>query len=90
MFTWMNKQGVRSDEGFEVQSTGRFTIEYREQGKVITISVEPGLSGGPCVLLEDKPFRFWDDCNIQNSSEEQKRLLNNFIAAMKFQGLGVL
>lgn len=30
MFSWMNKQGVRSDQGFEVQFTDRFTAEYRE------------------------------------------------------------
>ncbi len=26
MFTWLNKQGVRRDKGFEVQQAGRFEI----------------------------------------------------------------
>jgi hypothetical protein len=45
MFTWLNKQGVRSDEGFEVQSTGRFDAEYRERGKVINLAIESGVNG---------------------------------------------
>lgn len=46
MFTWLNKQGVRSDRGFEVQHTGRFDAEYSEGGQVVELYVESGLDGG--------------------------------------------
>ena len=49
MFTWLNKQGVRSDQGFEVQRTGRFEAEYYEGGKVINLEVESGVNGGTAV-----------------------------------------
>ena len=52
MFTWLNKQGVKSDAGFEVQFTGRFDAEYREAGKVMSIYVESGIHDGQaCVIL---------------------------------------
>ena len=51
MFTWLNKQGVRSDRGFEVQFTGRFDAEYREGGRIVELYVESGLSGTPFKVL---------------------------------------
>ncbi|MDD3765167.1 MAG: hypothetical protein PHP86_17870 [Nevskiales bacterium] len=89
MFTWLNKQGVRSSSGFEVQTTGRFTIEYREAGRVITVDVEPGIQGGPCVSINDNAFERWDNSSVRNSAEEQARLLKNFKDAMAFQGCPV-
>jgi hypothetical protein len=89
MFTWINKQGVKSDQGFEVQSIDRFSIEYRECGKVLTIHVEHGFCGGPCVLIDDDAFNFWDGSKVLISPAEQRRLLYNFTEAMKFQGIGV-
>ena len=87
MFTWINKQGVRSSQGFEVQFTGRFTAEYREGGRVISVSVEQGLSGGPCISIEGAAFARWDGSASTNSAGEQQRLLANFKEALKFQGL---
>jgi hypothetical protein len=29
-FTWLNKQGVESDEGLVLQRVDRFAFEYRE------------------------------------------------------------
>ncbi len=37
MFTWINKQGVKSSKGFIVQSVARFKIEYREGNKCQSI-----------------------------------------------------
>jgi hypothetical protein len=90
MFTWLNKQGVRSDEGFEVQRTGRFDAEYSEGGKVVSVEVQSGLSGGlPCISIDPKAFMRWSD-GTPISSAEQGRLLRNFRAAMEFQGLKVV
>ena len=89
MFSWLNKQGVRSTEGFDVQGTGRFTIEYRERGRVITVNVEPGIQGGPCVAIDENAFERWDGSSTLNPSGEQARLLKNFKEAMAFQGVPV-
>ena len=41
-FTLLNKQGVKSDQGFEVQMVNRHCIEYREGDLVLSIEVEMG------------------------------------------------
>lgn len=87
MFTWLNKQGVRSDEGFEVQRTGRFNAEYREGGKIVKLEVESGVSGGlPCIILDPKAFAHWSDGTVIPKTE-QARLFRNFAEAVEFQGL---
>jgi hypothetical protein len=87
MFIWLNKQGVRSDEGFEVQQTGRFDAEYREGGKLVKLEVESGVNGGlPCIILDPKAFVRWSD-GTPISEAEQARLFRNFKDAMEFQGL---
>lgn len=39
MFTWLNKQGVQSDRGFDVQRTERFVMEYHEKGNIVSEAV---------------------------------------------------
>lgn len=90
MFTWLNKQGVRSDAGFEVQFTGRFDAEYREAGKVMSIYVESGIHDGqPCVILNPGAFDRWngDAPGVKLPSDERERIQQNFTEAMLFQGL---
>ncbi|MDR2638136.1 MAG: hypothetical protein LBB55_07340 [Zoogloeaceae bacterium] len=77
MFTWLNKQGVRSDTGFEVQFTGRFSAEYREDGMS---------DGMPCIILDPLAFAYWSD-GASISQEKQVQMLQNFKEAMTFQGL---
>jgi hypothetical protein len=48
----MNKKGVRSDQGFEVQFTGRFTAEYREGVRYLIVDLEGNGSGQ--VAFSDK------------------------------------
>jgi hypothetical protein len=89
-FTWLNKQGVRSSEGFEVQCTGRFTIEYREGRRIRIIDVEPvTVVGKPGIGIKANTFERWDHSFVPNSPGEQERLLSNFRAAMEFQGMEV-
>jgi hypothetical protein len=94
MFTWLNSQAVRSDAGFEVESMGRFTIDYREGGRKISVYVENGLHGGkPCVIImEANAFARWDGDppSLTLPPEKQKQMLANFIAALEFQGLAVV
>lgn len=87
MFRWINKQGVQSDHGFVVQRTGRFSAEYREGDKVVTLDVESGLSGGlPCIILDPRAFARWDD-GTPIASDQQAHLFQNVKEAMEFQGL---
>ena len=90
MFTWLNKQGVRSDQGFEVQRTGRFDATYREGSKVVTLYVESGRSGGlPCLIVDPSAFDRWDG-GEQIPAEQQGRLFQNLRDALEFQGLKLL
>lgn len=87
MFTWLNKQGVRSDQGFEVQRTGRFEAEYRENGKVVSLSIESGLDGDVyCILIDPDAFDHWDG-GQPIPLDRQKKMFQNFEDAMRFQGL---
>ena len=61
MFTWLNKQGVQSDEGFIVQRVDRFIIEYQEGPRKVSVGVEPGFSGGPRVIIGKDAFARWDN-----------------------------
>lgn len=91
-FTWLNKQGVRSSAGFEVQTVDRFTLEYREGAKVVSVPIEPGYSAGrSCVLLGEGAFSRWDPplSGLLIGPERQSQMLKNFTAAMEFQSVGV-
>jgi hypothetical protein len=87
MFTWLNKQGVKSDKGFEVQRTGRFEAEYREGEKLVTLYVESGENGGlPCIILDPSAFERWDG-GEPIPADQQARMFQNFKEAMEFQDL---
>ena len=90
MFTWLNKQGVCSDQGFEVQFTGRFDAEYREGGRVVKLYVEDGVSGGlPCVIVGSQAFARWSD-GTAIDPDKQAEMLENFKQAMNFQDLSTV
>lgn len=91
MFTWLNKQGVKSDKGFVVQSVARFVIEYREAGKCISVEVESDYTPGkkPVERVSSSNFCKWDDGTVI-SSTKQKEIIQNFTEAMEFQGIGVI
>jgi len=87
MFTWLNKQGVQSDKGFVLQFTGRFSAEYRDGDKVVTLDVEDGMSGGmPCIILDPNAFIRWDD-GVPIAPDLQEHLYQNAKEAIEFQGL---
>lgn len=91
MFTWLNKQGVQSDKGFIVQSVDRFTVEYQENNRCISIYVEDGFlpDGKFCEIIAPDVFSRWDD-GTSISEEKQREILKNFIEAMEFQGIAVV
>ncbi len=87
MFKWLNKQGVESDRGFILQFTGRFSMEYREGSKTLTLVVEGGISGGRAFISVCDPIRSWDDGPVLSSSERD-RIVRNIREALEFQDLG--
>lgn len=91
MFTWLNKQGVQSDKGFIVQSVGRFTIEYREINKYISIEVESDYAPNkkPIEKIKKNSVSKWNDGTLI-PERKQKEILKNFSDAMEFQGIGVI
>jgi len=90
MFTWISQLGVRSSDGFEVECAGRFTIEYREDDQILTVSVKSGsCGGGPSVSISPDAFARWDNVQTPNSPAKQAEMRANFVAAMKFQGIDV-
>ncbi|MBK7617018.1 MAG: hypothetical protein IPJ08_22210 [Burkholderiales bacterium] len=91
MFTWKNKQGVQSDEGFALQFVGRFAAEYREGSKVMEVEIEDGfLDGKPAVNVSRAAFRSWRDDSSTLPPDDQIRIADNFRRACEFQGLSVV
>lgn len=81
-FTWLNKQGVKSELGFTVQFTGRFTAEYREGLNSLILDVEDGFSGGrSCISYSRSSFNKFSD------PVERSNAILNFRRAIEFQGL---
>jgi hypothetical protein len=88
MFTWLNKQGVQSDLGFVVQFTGRFTAEYRDRGKVVTLSVEDGLiDRQPCISVDPDAFDHWDGETAKIHPAQQRQMFKNLGDAVEFQDM---
>jgi len=94
MFKWLNKTGVENDRGFAVQSIDRFTVEYREAEKKVSVYVENGFCEGykPCVIIEPSAFQRWDGdpSYVSLPEEKQDEMMENFTEAMEFQGIAVV
>jgi hypothetical protein len=83
MFTWLNKQGVSSSDGFEFQFTGRFTAEYREYGRIVDLEVD---DGAPIVTIHNEaPLSWRNGSNL--SAEARARVFANIKAALSFMDL---
>lgn len=93
-FSWLNKQGVESSEGFAVQRVSRFVVEYRSGEKTMQLEGESLIIGN----LESGIFGFgfyskwrttkWDSPYDGEpiSSEERDQIVSNISRAMKFMG----
>lgn len=91
MFIWLNKQGVRSDEGFALQFVGRLTAEYREDGKVVEIAIEDASIDGQAALrIDRRSISAWRSSDETLSSSHRARIADNVRRACEFQGLRVI
>jgi uncharacterized protein (DUF1684 family) len=81
LYTWLNKQGVRSSLGFTVQTTGRFSIEYRDEKGVVIVDVEfaPGPPTTTCAYQRR--------CFNALPEAHQRVAIDNFRDALEFMGL---
>ena len=87
-FTWLNKQGVETDEGIVVQFTGRFTAEYRDDKKLIKLDIESGIMGSKsCIHFSRSDFKKWSNGRGDLTLLEQEKAINIFKNALIFQGL---
>lgn len=82
-FSWLNKQGVRSSTGFELQTLDRSKKEYREAGRKITFYWE---MGNRCVIVRQVAFQNWDNGVILDS-EKHEEVIANIKAATEFAAL---
>ncbi len=91
MFTWLNKQGIKSDTGFIIQRTGRFSSEYIEGLNKLTLYHEPGYSANNKMaeIINSSEFSKWDDGSLIPLSK-QEEVIKNFCDAMNFKGLDVI
>ena len=82
MFEWLNKQGVRSSDGFEFQFTGRFSAEYREGESVVDLDV----ADSPIVSIHNDELLHWRrGSNL--TAEARSRVLSNIKAALEFMDM---
>jgi len=90
-FEWLNKQGVRSSDGYAVQSVGRYEIEYREGSSIISIEVDPGIadSGQSCLSVNPSSFERWVD-GLPIEESKQSIIRQRFKDAMRFQDIEVV
>jgi hypothetical protein len=78
-YVWLDKQGLRSSEGLEVQYTGRFTMEVRWGIRRKSLDVE-GIARPHDFVASN--FERWDNSAVPNDIAEQRRILAAFQAAL--------
>ena len=88
-FTWLNKQGVRSINGFEVQFVDRFTMEYKEDNKAMIMDIEDGSLNGntPCICMDSDAITAWNNDDEPIDSIKELEIINNIRRALLFQKL---
>ncbi|MEJ0027171.1 MAG: Imm74 family immunity protein [Rhizomicrobium sp.] len=90
-FTWLNKQGVESEDGFALQSISRFAFEYREGSKTMRLGGESLFANLGTALFGFGFYPGWRNAkweppheNEAISEEHRKRIVKNIEAAMAF------
>ncbi len=87
-FERISAQHLKSSTGFEVMPGDRFSIVYKEHVQKMAVELEFGRTavGKPCVTIWPGAFARWSENSALLSDEEQKRIEQNFQAAMIFDG----
>lgn len=85
MFEWINKQGVRSTDGFVLQRMSRYYYHYIDGADVLRVGVEPGLKRSQVSLPSQA---FWEPPRDteQVTSEELDKIEARLHEALTFMG----
>jgi hypothetical protein len=90
-FEWLNKQGVRSSEGYTFQSMHRFYYHYVEGDRKLQINVEPFTDDkgrySEGVYLDSLKHWLPPHDNEPISLEKQKEIQERISAALKFMNI---
>ncbi len=92
MFTWLNKQGVASSDGFTVQSMHRYYWHYIEGEHIMKIVVEPCRNPETQQYFEEvseRSFGKWlspFDAEVV-SAEKIAQIKKNFSDALTFMDI---
>ena len=74
---------VISDEGFEVLVRSGDTLEYREHGRKMSVTVDCGGNG---ITVYAGTVSRWDDDPLKSIDEQTRlRIVDNIIRALRFQ-----
>jgi hypothetical protein len=91
MFEWINKQGVRSTNGFVVQSTGRWSMEYREGDHILEFPVSDedfdSERGKIIMKVRIDPFPTWQPPGEFITEERRREIIENIRDALVFEDL---
>jgi hypothetical protein len=85
MLEWVNKTAVRSSDGYELHRVDRWYYEYRCDGKVLRVPLEPGLKAYEVFLSRDMRWSVpFEKCPL--SAEELAVIGTRLSEALAFMG----
>jgi hypothetical protein len=91
MFTWRNKQGVESSDGFTLGSKNRYYYHYTEGDLILEVRVDRYFDGSNHykVVIYIDSIDKWLPPHDQNqiSDSEKERIKNNISEALFFMGI---
>lgn len=92
MFTWLNKQGVKSDEGYILQCMDRFFYHYIEDDHLMIIYVEGCFDNNNIFFeyIETSSFDEWQPPYDKEviSDQVKESIRRKVEAALTFMGIG--
>ncbi|HOA07160.1 MAG TPA: hypothetical protein PLE16_05070 [Spirochaetota bacterium] len=90
MLKWKNKQWVESDEGFSFLFTGRYTAEYIEGDRNLSLLIEDSMSNDNYgIIIKSGSMNKWDN-NQTILLNEKDVILRNISEALEFQNINLI
>jgi hypothetical protein len=83
VFRWINSQAVESDNGFAVEFTDHFTLEYREGNLRILCQVE---GGNPTIAVDVPSVTQPPFSHGGVRHEKRPQIIQNITEALEFMG----
>jgi len=79
----LHRSSIISDQGFTVTVVSRSKLEYRENQRVMSISIE---QGGRHIDVFHSTIRRWDGESLPISNADDRRITENILAALRWRG----